>query len=1252
MTFDSGRKGQSDNELFDIEHILNASTSGELSRAKQPGRRARRRAAKSRASQLSLLAPLLAAEGCLSTGKEDIPLAAAPSEPEPSQPTTEAPVSNITITEPTTTPPPEVEETSAPTPEAKLDGNFQTKSGAALSITAADLMAAEASEGEVLQLVRVFGAVNGTVSLSNGVVTFTPDEGFEGEATFQYEVIDQNGARRTITSEVTVTPATEDQEDEGNGAPQTDGAGEDSSQDNAAGNEGDDTAQGEAAEQDEQSDQEQSGSEDTTDSGHEDMSGGSHATGGGHVGDTDPAPIGDDTINGGTGGHAGHMDPDDDSEHTGGGSTSGDGSTGGSGSTSGAGGSGGHTGHTSGGTSGSHAHPSDPALAAEHTALLNLVPVAQATHVAVNDGSWFDPNTWAGGVVPDDGAQVLIPDGVTVDYDGQSAASLFTVRVDGALHFATDQDTFMEVDTLIVSPSGAMTMGTALDPVQPGVEAVIQIADNGPIDVAWDPMLLSRGVMSHGQIEIHGAEKESFLKVATDPMAGDTSLTLESLPDGWEVGDKIVLTGTHLTDSPSALPGETRNITTQDEELVITSIQGNVIHFDRALQYDHDTPRADLKAYVSNQTRNVVIQTENADALPAHQRGHVMFMHSDDIDVRYAQFEELGRTDKSERADDAADFANIAADSNVKGRYALHIHRAGVSDLDDPAMLVGNAVNGSPGWGIVHHDSNAVITDNAVYDVFGAAYVAETGNETGRWSQNIAIKSIGVGGTVKHGADVDAFDLGRTGVGFWFQGRTVDAVDNVAASIPGGHGFVYMARGRQRDLIDVIPGDTDHPDSLRYLDSAEINIPAISQFYGNEALAVSVGVEVVKGNPAQGHDIRSTLQNFTAWEVGTGVHLQYTAHYTLRDIDIIGTDQSQGGRTPVRGIFLDNNAVDVVLNNVNIDNFERGVEATRKTVNLANFDGDFRYAFIDVDFQNVGTDYVNSAPADLILDGSQLNQGALQFTSDLSNIPTGPRRPGTGALNLTGTKTDSIGTTDVTPSWDPALITWEVMRGAVEQNGYWTLPDGRTVTIIEQYISDRATGFLTKVGIPVEFLNTDLTSGGFTRTPPVYHGELDVNSLAPVANDDTIIVGQNGSITFDPLANDFDPDGDTLAVDGFIYPKHGSVFVNPDGTVSYFADPNYTGSDHLCYWVTDGHGNFTMGEVFVDVQAGVVTTATSHNGGGHSGHTMMNMTTNAMTNATTSVVDPAANVDPDMMMHTHMAMHSDPLMQNPDMVMP
>lgn len=818
-------------------------------------------------------------------------------------------------------------------------------------------------------------------------------------------------------------------------------------------------------------------------------------------------------------------------------------------------------------------HPDDLAKQKEHLAAMNLVPVASATHVAVADGSWFDPKTWANGQVPGDGAKVLIPQGVTVDYDGKSAASLFTVRVDGELDFATDVDTFMEVDTFVVSSTGTLTIGTEGNPVDPSVSAVISFADNGPINVAWDPMLLSRGLISHGTIDINGAEKDAFLRVAVDPMKGDTKLTLGSPPDGWQVGDKIVLAGTHLVPEKSGGKGTPVTSKTQDEELVITAINGNVVSFDKPLQYDHDGARADLKTYVANYSRNVQFENEGGAATPVNERGHVMLMHSDNITVKYAEFEELGRTDKSVRSFDISELSSVAPDSNVRGRYSLHIHRAGVDDPANPAIVEGNAVWGSPGWGFVQHDSNAIFSNNAAYDVFGAAFVAETGNETGRWDHNISIKSLGVDNMTKDGGDVSSFDLGRTGTGFWFQSRLVEAVGNVAAGVPSGAGFTYFHRGPDSSMIGVDPSNLALADAYRYAASVTPNTPNLAIFLNNEVIASQTGLEIIKENPRQDHDLRSVIDNFLAWEVIKGVDLAYTGHYTIRNLDAVATD-SLGVVKYGAGIELGTNVLDVVVNGAVLDGFYTGV---RQTKTLATgFSGlggkdPWDYVYIDVNIKGASVAYTNRTAGDKFLTAADLQDGTLLFNPAVAGFI----KQVNGVYDLAGLKTDSIGKTAAYKSWDPDYVTITELKGSMAQNGYWTLADGRRVALIEDYVSDRATGDLIKVGVFVE-LPAKINLVGSNN------GLLNLNSRAPTAVDDVASVQQGKSVVIDLLANDGDPDGDKIHLDG-VFSQSGHVALNDDGTVTYFADPNFKGDDVFYYWVQDSNGDMTKAQVTVTV---------------------------------------------------------------------
>ena len=819
-----------------------------------------------------------------------------------------------------------------------------------------------------------------------------------------------------------------------------------------------------------------------------------------------------------------------------------------------------------------HAHGDNAAMGKEHEAVLKLVPRAEATHVAIADGDWFDPGTWYQGRIPDADAKVLIPKGVEVTYDGESDASLFTVRVDGELNFATDADTRMIVDTLVVAPTGRLEIGTADHPVDAGVRTEILIANNGNINTAWDPMLMSRGVISHGSVEIHGAEKDAFHKVATAPMAGQQVITLADNPDGWRVGDTIVVTGTHK--QGWAWDNDLRNVVhheSQDEEVTITAIDGNRITIDRPLQFDHDTPRDDLAAYVANMTRNITFASEDGEATAVHHRGHVMFMHSDDVDVRYAAFDDLGRTDKSEEAWDVGALSSVSADSNIKGRYSFHFHKTGTADLDDPAIAIGNTVSGSPGWGFVHHSSNADFTGNVAFDVFGAAFAAEDGDETGIWRGNMAIRSEGVDWgdwSAKELSDVERHDNGRTGDGFFFAGRLVEAAENVAVNTT--HGYVWMHRSAPTGPLS---STLDHPEIAYGENQMTPDHAPIQGFRDNEAFGTEVGLIVIKANAEQGHDVRSVLDGFLNWETRQGVNISYTSHYTLKDLDLVAS-RGSGFFAPDTGLYLGTNAFDVTVNGLKLTGFPTGVNMS-EGYTYAVPDRDVGYVLIDVEMNGVRQAYVGyNAARHQILDSDDLAAGRLQFTQPTVTI--GPDQD----LTLLGTKIDSLGSTSRQKAGDPQTIyRWEV-PDLLKEVGYYTTADGRKIALIPDFVADRATGELLKFSYKV-YLNisdSELRSWGATN-----HGRYDPANAAPVTGNDSARVEMDHDVMLDLLANDRDAEGRALAISGFTDPEHGDVFQQEDGTVMYRPNHGFTGTDTFTYWAADDMGNYTPAQVTITV---------------------------------------------------------------------
>lgn len=818
--------------------------------------------------------------------------------------------------------------------------------------------------------------------------------------------------------------------------------------------------------------------------------------------------------------------------------------------------------------------------------ILALITDADITHTAIDNGSWFDTQTWDNGQVPTSGAWVMIPENITVMYDQISNVPIRGIESRGRLKFSSTQSSQLRIDTLVIENTGELIIGTKNVPISSNVTVDISFVDNGDIDLLRDPSMFGRGILAMGKVIIHGEIKSSHLKVATDPLIGQTQITLASPPNNWHIGDTVVLAGTKYSgwkwvNGPQAVLYHG----TQDEILTITNIQGNTISFDTPLEFDHFTPRADLKTSVGNYSRNITVSTENPEITPRHRRGHVMFVHHANVDVRYASFWQLGRTSKFLDSFEADDIAVMQVDSNIRARYPFHFHRAGVENVNYPAIGIGNAVFGSPGWGYVHHDSNAILHNNVSYDTFGAGFVAETGNEIGIWTNNLAIKAEGNSAfNPKNGNPREAFDIGRTGDGFWFQGRMVRANDNVAASV--NHGYVYLHRGS---------GMLSFPGSIFMFPEALSREPRLTapddtpilNFDHNEAFASTVGVYVVKANPNQQHDIRSHLSHFTAWEVQAGAAIEYTSHYLLSDFDIIGITP-ESFRAPLFGIDFGNNTSDMSIVNTHIKDMPTGVSLgkffTSPTPDTVN-----QYVLVDVTYENVDTEILEYdslidqvlTSADLVVDRFQINldnSAPFEYLSPSTSAGSG--------VFYTGVKTDSIGDLVIPAGTDVMGTASYDMIGIVAQDGYYRTTNGTPYAIVEEFFSDRFTGKIHKyalktvLGPQVE----DALGNPFSAWLDAFQrGIIDINSASPITVDDSRIVAKDSTSTIDLLGNDSDPDFDALIIDGIVQPQHGRVFLNVDNSINYTPDFDYSGFDSFSYWATDGHGNYSPAQVSINV---------------------------------------------------------------------
>jgi hypothetical protein len=77
-------------------------------------------------------------------------------------------------------------------------------------------------------------------------------------------------------------------------------------------------------------------------------------------------------------------------------------------------------------------------------------------------------------------------------------------------------------------------------------------------------------------------------------------------------------------------------------------------------------------------------------------------------------------------------------------------------------------------------------------------------------------------------------------------------------------------------------------------------------------------------------------------------------------------------------------------------------------------------------------------------------------------------------------------------------------------------------------------------------------------------------NLPPIAGDDSATTAAGTPVEIDVLANDFDPNGDPIAISAVGAPSRGSASAGPNGQITYQPQPGFTGTDAFLYEISDG----------------------------------------------------------------------------------
>lgn len=683
-----------------------------------------------------------------------------------------------------------------------------------------------------------------------------------------------------------------------------------------------------------------------------------------------------------------------------------------------------------------------------------LAPRAAATHVAVQDGNWTDATTWLNVSTeefqaPTAGAKILIPQGITVTYNSNATTVYDWIRHDGVLNFVTDANTQLFVDTIVSDHNSEWIQGTSVAPIPVAYTSTVTFPDGGDLDPSVDTLLIGRGWVSMGDVTIHGASKLHRATSHQTRAIGDTTITLNETPTGWQVGDQITIGGTTFRGWSGGWDG-TRSPSYQelwDDDVTITAIDGNTITFTPALQHERnvETPRADPKFsdvvyFIGNYTRNVTFQSPPGTAI--HRRGHIMWMHSQ-VDARYAASNLVGRTRKDVPSWDATDDARRiiiqgsdipwAADANVRGRYNWHLHRAGVGGDQPYAELVGLAASDAPGWIYAHHSSRANITNCVGRRTLGVGFMAEVGDEIGTWSGLLVQHSVSLNGpTVSGGSnspgsekDFSDGDFGRRGNAYWWRSRVIEVLDCWASDCDTWG--VWMSRGSS-----ISPPLADLPFARVFLGGTFSGLQPADEpvlvVKGARSMGCRLGIMVIKANPNQEHAHRSLFFDMMFVHGLNGMDLQYTSKYSFLNTRIFRWDNRNG-----IAVSLGQGSIDMVFQDLVIRNSNIGVNNSTSTVTRpAGWD----HTFIDFDCPEPK---FNNTTQIIQLDTSAIVDRPLTWTP--SGEPWFPKEIvfGTKLTRFEGPASDRVVVNKDRNFYGiTATLKENGLRNILARDGYWT----------------------------------------------------------------------------------------------------------------------------------------------------------------------------------------------------------------------
>ena len=359
------------------------------------------------------------------------------------------------------------------------------------------------------------------------------------------------------------------------------------------------------------------------------------------------------------------------------------------------------------------------------------------------------------------------------------------------------------------------------------------------------------GAMSGGIIQLHGALRFNWTRLATTAVKGSTQITLQITPD-WRVGERIVIASSDYHSKHA-------------EEVTITAITGNTIRLSRPLTYTHWCQNETFGSWTLKEcaevgllSRNIVIRGD-ASSVTSGFGGHVMIMRGSVAKLSGVEFFQMGQRGRLARYPFHWHLVGNAAGQYLKNSSIHHAYNRFVS---------------------IHGTHNTLLWNNVGYDTIGHGFYLEDGIET----KNVLSTNLGL--MVRNAPDGKPTPSDRQASVFWISNPDNTVRDNVAAGAddtgfwlgfpehPIGFSSTNAVWPRRTALRDFT-GNTSHSNGNRglYVDGAE----------RPDRTTTTTWYEP-RQNPADGNSllVRPVFRNFTAYKNrGEGVWIRSFAGQVL-----------------------------------------------------------------------------------------------------------------------------------------------------------------------------------------------------------------------------------------------------------------------------------------------------------------------------------------------------------------------------------